>query len=101
MLEIQVIRDGGELIVVNATPQAFADFDIWVNRRYMYRVDRLEAGETGRFWFSDFFDEVGRVAGGWRVLPDRATDAAELVQFQIGETSPLLGVVAVPADSLD
>ena len=101
MLEIQVIRDGGELIVVNATPQSFADFDIWVNRRYMYRVDRLEAGETRRFWFGDFFDEWGEspVAGGF-FRTERPTPA-ELVQFQIGETSPLLGVVAVPADSLD
>lgn len=98
VVDIQVFRDGGELIVVNATPQSFENFDIWVNRRYMLRVDRLDAGTTRRFWFGDFFDLWGEtpVAGGF-FRTERPTPAV-LVQLQIGERSPLLGVVSIPEE---
>jgi hypothetical protein len=98
IIDVQVFRDGGELIVVNATPQSFSDFDIWVNRRYMLHLDRLEAGETRRLWFGDFFDQWGEtpVAGGF-FRAERPTPSV-LVQFQIGTEEPLLGLIAIPAE---
>ena len=98
VVDVQVFREGGNLIMVNATPQSFENFDIWVNRRYMLRVDRLDAGTTRRFWFGDFFDLWGEtpVAGGF-FRTERPTPAV-LVQLQIGEQSPLLGVVAIPEE---
>ncbi len=98
IIDVQVFRDGGELVVVNATPQSFSDFDIWVNRRYMLHMDRLEAGEIRRLWFGDFFDQWGEtpVAGGF-FRAERPTPSV-LVQFQIGTEEPLLGAIAIPAE---
>jgi len=98
VVDIQVFRDGGDLIVVNATPQSFQDFDLWINRRYMLRIDRLDAGTTRRLWFGDFFDQWGEtpVAGGF-FRTERPTPIV-LVQLQIGEQSPLLGAVSIPEE---
>jgi hypothetical protein len=98
IVDVQVFRDGGDLILVNATPQSFSDFDIWVNRRYMLHLDRLEAGETRRLWFGDFFDEWGEtpVAGGF-FRAERPTPSI-LVQFETGTEEPLLGAIAIPAE---
>lgn len=99
-IDIQVFREGAELIVVNATPQSFTDFDLWVNRRYMFHVDRLDAGETRRIGFGDFFDQWGEtpVAGGF-FRTDRPTPAV-LVQLQIGTDEPLLGAISIPEEEL-
>lgn len=98
IVDIQVFRDAGDLIVVNATPQTFTDIDIWVNRRYMLHVDRLEAGETRRLWFGDFFDQWGEtpVAGGF-FRAEQPTPSV-LVQLQVGTEEPLLGAIAIPAE---
>lgn len=98
VIEVQVFRDGGDLIMVNASPQTFEDFDVWVNRRYMIHVDRFEPGTTRRLWFGDFFDQWGEtpVAGGF-FRTERPTPAV-LVQFQIGDESPLLGTISIPSE---
>ena len=99
MVKVQVFRDGGELIIVNASPQSFNDLDIWVNRQYMLHLDRLEVGETRTLWFGDFFDQWGEtpVAGGF--FRTDAPTPSVLVQLQIDETGPLLGAVAIPQES--
>ena len=98
MADIQVFRDGGDLIIVNATPQSFSDVDVWVNRRYMWHVDALRAGETRRVWFGEFFDHWGEtpVAGGF-FRTERPTPAV-LVQLQIGAEEPLIGAVSIPTE---
>ena len=99
MVQVQVFRDGGELIIVNASAQPFNDIDIWVNRQYMLHLDRLRVGETRTVWFGDFFDQWGEtpVAGGF--FRTDAPTPSVLVQLQIDETSPLLGTVAIPQES--
>lgn len=96
MIAVQVFRDAGDLIIVNASPQSFGELDVWINRRYMLQLDRLAAGETRRVWFGDFFDQWGEtpVAGGF--FRTEAPTPSVLVQLQIDETSPLLGTVAIP-----
>lgn len=96
MIAVQVFRDAGDLIIVNASPQSFEELDVWVNRRYMLQLDRLGAGETRRVWFGDFFDQWGEtpVAGGF--FRTEAPTPSVIVQLQIDETSPLLGTVAIP-----
>lgn len=98
MIEMQVFRDGGELIIVNASPQSFKDFDLWVNRRYMLHIDQIDVGETRTFWFGDFFDRWGEspIAGGF--FRTEAPTPIVLVQLQIGENTPLLGATSVPAE---
>lgn len=99
VIDVQVFRDGGYLIIVNATPQSFRDVDVWVNRRYMWHLDALDAGQSRRVWFGDFFDHWGEtpVAGGF-FRTDRPTPVV-LVQFQLGADEPLLGAVSVPAEA--
>jgi len=96
MITVQVFRDAGDLIIVNASPQSFEEVDVWVNHRYMLQIDRLAAGETRRVWFGDFFDQWGEtpVAGGF--FRTEAPTPSVIVQLQIDETSPLLGTVAIP-----
>lgn len=98
VVDIQVFRDGGDLIVTNASPQSLVDVDMWVNRRYMLHIDRLDAGQTRTFWFGDFFDMWGEspVAGGF--FRTEAPTPIVLVQFQIGEDTPLLGAISVPRE---
>lgn len=98
VVDIQVFRDGADLIVVNASPQSFTDFDLWVNRRYMLHVESLAAGQSGRFNFGDFFDRWGEspIAGGF-FRTERPTPIV-LVQLQIGEDTPLLGATSVPEE---
>lgn len=99
MIAVQVFRDAGDLIIVNASPQSFEEVDVWVNRRYMLQIDRLVAGETRRVWFGDFFDQWGEtpVAGGF--FRTEAPTPSVIVQLQIDETSPLLGTVAIPDEN--
>ncbi|MDG1977727.1 MAG: hypothetical protein P8J88_09105 [Phycisphaerales bacterium] len=96
VIAVQVFRDAGDLIIVNASPQSFEELDVWVNRRYMLQLDSLAAGETRRVWFGDFFDQWGEtpVAGGF--FRTEAPTPSVIVQLQIDETSPLLGTVAIP-----
>jgi hypothetical protein len=99
MLKVQVFRDGGDLIIVNASAQPFEDLDIWVNQQYMLHLDQLAVGETRTVWFGDFFDQWGEtpVAGGF--FRTDAPTPSVLVQFQIDESSPLLGTVAIPQEA--
>ena len=89
MITVQVFRDAGDLIIVNASPQSFEEVDVWVNHRYMLQIDRLAAGETRRVWFGET-----PVAGGF--FRTEAPTPSVIVQLQIDETSPLLGTVAIP-----
>ncbi len=99
MVKVQVFRDGGDLIIINASAQAFEDLDIWINRQYMLHLDHLAVGETRTVWFGDFFDQWGEtpVAGGF--FRTDAPTPSVLVQFQIDESSPLLGTVAIPEEA--
>ena len=98
VIGVQVFREGGDLIIVNATPQSFRDVDIWVNRRYMWHLDALDAGETRRVWFGEFFDHWGEtpVAGGF-FRTERPTPSV-LVQIQVGSEQPLIGTISIPEE---
>ena len=95
MLEIQALRSGGDLILVNASPFAFENVDIWVNQRYMLHLDRLDVGETRTTWFGNYFDQWGEtpVAGGF--FRTEIPTPAVLVEFEIDREGPLFGAVAI------
>ena len=95
MLEIQALRVGGDLVLVNASPFPFDNLDVWVNRRYMLQLDRLDVGETRTTWMGDYFDQWGEtpVAGGF--FRTEVPTPAVLVEFEIDRQGPLFGAVGI------
>jgi len=98
-VDIQVFRDGTTIELVNATPRTYRDFDLWVNQRYVRHVESLPAGERITLSLWDFWDERGEVinAGGfWRT---RAATPVRMVEIQLGEDEPMLGLIAIPSEA--
>jgi hypothetical protein len=95
-LDIQVFRKGPSIEIVNATARSFRDFDLWINQRFVRRVEALRAGETIRLSLWDFYDVRGDrfSAGGiWRTEPPTPL---RMAQIQEAEDEPLVGLVVVP-----
>lgn len=97
-IQAEASREGSQLVIVNATPQSFSNFDVWLNQRYMHHIDNLEAGKTLRLNITDFYDTWGEtpVPGGF-FRTQRPTPVV-LVQFQLDRTQPLQGLVTVPVN---
>lgn len=94
-VDIQVFRDDTNLEVVNATARSYADFDLWVNQRYVRHVAALPAGESIRLSLWDFFDVRGEAfnAGGfWRT---EEPTAVRLVQIQPAPDQQLVGLITI------
>lgn len=100
-IDVQVFRDGTNMELVNGTGRAFADFDLWVNQRWVRRVESLPAGGRLRLSLWDFYDERGETmeAGGmWRT---RGETPLRLVQIQLDDHTPLIGLVTVRDEPLE
>jgi hypothetical protein len=98
--DIQVFRRGTELEIVNSTAHSHANFDLWVNQRYVKRVELLPAGETIRVSLWDFFDEYGQrfYAGGlFRTYP---ATPVRLVEIQVGDEQLMLGLISIRAEEI-
>jgi hypothetical protein len=94
-VDIQVFREGASIEIVNATARSFRDFDLWINQRYVRRVEALGAGQTLKLSLWDFYDVRGDrfSAGGlWRTDP---ATPLRLAQIQVADDEPLIGLVAV------
>lgn len=100
-VDIQVFRDETNIEIVNATGTTYRDFTLWINQRYMKKVDRLRAGETRRFSLWQFYDERGEVMNAGGFFRIYAPDPVRLVQIQIDDESPLIGLIAIPAEPLE
>jgi hypothetical protein len=99
--DIQVIPDpgNGTIRIVNPTAASYRDFDLWLNKRYVRRVESLAAGETVTLRIDSFWDERGEgpFPGGW--FRYFAPTPIVLVQIQETPDSPLVGLIAKPPDS--
>lgn len=93
---VQVFSDGVTLEICNASGRNFRDFDLWINQRYSRFVERLDAGQTLTIPFDQFWDQLGEgpQIGGF-FAANRPTPVV-LVQIQLDDTSPLVGLVAIP-----
>jgi hypothetical protein len=100
-VDIQVFREGTSIEVVNATPHGFRDFKLWINQRYAMRVDRLDPGQTRRFSLWDFYDERGEVMNAGGFFRTYEPDPVRLVQIQLDEESPLIGLVTIRREPLE
>lgn len=94
-VDIQVFRKGPTLEIVNSTPVTYRDIDIWINQRFTRHLDVLPAGATLQLSLWDFWDLRGdRFSGGgfWRTEDETPV---RLVEFQLNDDQPLVGLVAV------
>ena len=100
-INVQVFRDGPNIDVINATTRSFQDFDLWINQRFVQRIDALPAGQIVRLSLWDFYDVRGEtlVAGGL-LRTDPATPV-KLVEIQTAAEAPLIGLVAIRSEDED
>jgi hypothetical protein len=93
---IQVFSDGVVLEVVNASGTSYRDFDLWINRRWMRFVPRLDAGETIVLPLGEFWDVLGEGPQTGGFFAAYKPTPVVLVQLQTAEDAPLVGAIAVP-----
>ncbi len=101
VVDVQVFRDATTIELVNATPQSFEKFSLWLNQRYVRDVERLPAGGRLRLSLWDFYDERGErmnAGGFFRVYEP---DPVRLVQIQLDDTTPLIGLVSIRDEPLE
>lgn len=91
--QVQVIPGPHSIRLVNATANAYANFDLWLNQRYLTHVDSLASGQTLDVPLDSFWDERGEspFQGGW--FRYYQPTPIVLVQAQFDEKSPLLGFI--------
>lgn len=97
-IDIQCFRRGTDLEIVNSTARSFADFEVWINQRYMQRINDLPAGATLRISLWDCIDAYGRrfYAGGFfRAYP---AEAVRMVQIQPSPDEPMIGLIAIRSE---
>lgn len=96
-LNIEVIREGGTLRLVNREPQRFDGARLWINRQYAGNLDRVPIGTGPAVSLDLFVNRHGESFPRARFLrPDRAAPLvlAELVPATAG--APLHPLVVVP-----
>jgi hypothetical protein len=97
-VDIQVFRGPRHIVIVNSTARSYRDFDLWINQRFVRHVEALPAGKTIRLPLDGFFDERGEAitpGGFWRT---REPTPIRLVEIQLDEEQPLIGLVTVVED---
>lgn len=98
--DIQVLPNLGEntIRIVNATADSYANFDLWINQRYVRHFDSMRAGETLEVPIDSFWDERGEgpFPGGW--FRYYQPTPIVLAQIQVAPDKPLIGLLAKPPD---
>jgi len=98
--QVQVIPGTTSIQLVNATATSYADFDLWLNQRYVTHIQALPSGETLQVQLNQFWDERGETpfAGGW--FRYYQPTPIVLVQVQVDEKSPLVGFICTLPESV-
>ncbi len=97
-IDIQVFRDKKWLEIVNSKPRSYRDVDLWINQRYVSHLDVLPAGRTVRLSLLEFYDERGEGVSAGGLLRTREQTPVRLVQMQLGEDEPLIGLITIRAE---
>ncbi|MHC4911283.1 MAG: hypothetical protein ACYTF9_16390 [Planctomycetota bacterium] len=95
IVDIQVFREQEKIIIVNATPTSYRDFDLWINQRFVSRVDQLRAGETVKLSLWRFYDEYGEVFNAGGLFRTIEPTPLVLVEIQVSEDEPLIGLITI------
>jgi hypothetical protein len=96
--EVQVFNDGDAMLIVNATVESWSNLDIWLNQRYMKRVESLAAGQTLRIPLGEFWDVRGEGPFPGGLLRYYPPTPIRLVQVQTSPDAPLVGFVSIPTE---
>ena len=96
--EIQVFNDGDAMLVVNATVESWSNADIWLNQRYLHRIERLGSGQTLRIPLGEFWDARGEGPFPGGLLRYYPPTPIRLVQIQTAPDKPLVGFKAIPTE---
>lgn len=100
-VDIQVFRDDTSITLVNATPNSYENFDLWINQRFVHSVESLKAGETITISLWDFYDERGDQFNAGGLFRTREPMPVRLVEIQRGEDQPLVGLITIPSERLE
>jgi hypothetical protein len=96
---VQVTRSGNDMVIVNGTVIDFKDMKLWLNRRYTYQVERIKPGETVRISMGEFWDVWGGGPNPGGLLRWYDPTPVVLLEAQIDETSPLIGLLSIPNEN--
>ncbi len=93
-IDIQVFREDTQIELVNHTAYSYDEFDLWLNERYVRRVNHLGAGDRLQISLFEFIDEnsEGLRAGG--LLTTGTPDP--IVKAEIETTEGLVGLITIP-----
>lgn len=97
-VDIQVFREGNSLEIINSTPHSYRDFDLWINQRYVRHVELMAAGELIRLSLEEFYDERGEVFNAGGLLRTQEPMPVRLIEMQLSEDRPLIGLIAIRAE---
>lgn len=91
--DIQVKREGTQIVFTNTTDHAFGPLTMWLNGEFSREIDGIAIGETVRLSLSDFRNEFGeRFRAGGFFATEKPSDVV-LAQFEID--AQLVGLVVV------
>jgi hypothetical protein len=96
--DVQVFNDGDAMLIVNATVESWTDIDVWLNQRYVKRVDALAAGATLRIPLGDFWDVRGEGPFPGGLLRYYPPTPIRLVQIQTAPNAPFIGFKSIPTE---
>jgi len=94
-IEAQVLTEGEDILIVNATTRSFSNVDVWLNERYLHHVDNIAAGENLRLSLAVFWDVRGEGPNPGGLFRYYEPTPVRLVQLQLNDTQPLIGLQAV------
>ena len=97
-IDIQVFRDGTDIEIVNSTARSYQNFDLWINQRYVRRVESLAAGQTIRLSLWDFRDELGDVINAGGLFRTDEPTPVRLVEIQVDDAQPMVGLISIPSE---
>lgn len=99
-VDMQVFRRGEKIEVVNSTAQSYADFDLWVNQRFVRHVDSLPAGGTIKLSLWDFHDENGDAFNAGGFFRSYDPTPVRMVEIQLGPDRPMIGLIAIRSEEI-
>ena len=72
--------------------------DLWINQRYVSHLDVLPAGKTVRLSLLEFYDERGEGVSAGGLLRTREPTPVRIVEMQLGEAEPLIGLITIRSE---